>query len=262
MKNVLATLWVESLKIRKSRIFPATFVFFMFVASMMGLMMFVQKYPEISAKLGMIGDKASMLRFGEPNWQNYFRLLIEVMAGVGMVGLGFITSWVFGREFSDHTLKDILALPVSRVYIVMSKLILIVIWFALLSVTYLVFGLFAGILIDLPGLSAEIIIKNASTFLVTSLLSALLCTPVSFFASYSRGYILPIGFVILTLILANFSGLVGLGPYFPWAIPGLYGIPTGSESMNLNGASYFILILTSLAGLSGTIAFWLYADQK
>ena len=262
MKNVLATLWVESLKIRKSRIFPATFVFFMFVASMMGLMMFVQKYPEISAKLGMIGDKASMLRFGEPNWQNYFRLLIEVMAGVGLVGLGFITSWVFGREFSDHTLKDILALPVSRVYIVMSKLILIVIWFALLSVTYLLFGLFVGILIGLPGLNAEIIIKNTSTFLVTSLLSVLLCTPVSFFASYGRGYIFPIGFVILTLILANFSGLVGLGPYFPWAIPGLYGMPSGSETMNLNGASYFILILTSLAGLSGTIAFWLYADQK
>jgi ABC-2 type transport system permease protein len=153
-------------------------------------------------------------------------------------------------------------LPVSRVYIVISKLILIVIWFALLSVTYLVFGLFAGIMIGLPGLNADIILKNTSTLLVTSLLSVLLCTPVSFFASYSRGYIFPIGFVILTLILANFSGLVGLGPYFPWAIPGLYGIPAGSESMNLNGASYIILILTSLAGLSGTIAFWLYADQK
>ncbi len=262
MKSMLATLWVESLKIRKSRIFPATFVFFMFVSSMMGLMMFVQKYPEISARLGMIGDKASLLRFGEPGWQNYFRLLIEGMAGVGLVGIGFITSWVFGREFSDHTLKDILALPVSRVYIVISKLILIVIWFTLLSVTYLVFGFFAGILIDLPGLNAEIILKNTSTYFVTSLLSILLCTPVSFFASYSRGYIFPIGFVILTLILANFSGLVGLGPYFPWAIPGLYGTPAGSETMILNGASYLILVLTSLAGLFATIAFWLYADQK
>jgi|WetSurSiteA1Bulk_404760.scaffolds.fasta_scaffold24980_2 ABC-type transport system involved in multi-copper enzyme maturation permease subunit len=262
MKTLQATLWVETLKIRKSRIFPATFFFFMFVSSMMGLIMFVQMYPGISARLGMIGDKASMLRFGEPNWQNYFRLLIEGMAGVGLVGIGFITSWVFGREFSDHTLKDIIALPVSRAYIVISKLILIVIWFALLSITYLLSGLLAGILIGLPGLSCEIIPKYVPTYLVTSLLSALLCTPVSFFASYSRGYIFPIGFVILTLILANFSGLVGLGPYFPWAIPGLYGTPAGSESMILNGASYVIIILTSLAGLFGTIAFWHYADQK
>jgi ABC-2 type transport system permease protein len=262
MKSIMAALWVESLKIRKSRIFSATIFFFMFVSLMMGLIMFVQKYPEISGKLGMIGDKASMLRFGEPNWQNYFRLLIEVMAGVGLVGIGFITSWVFGREFSDHTLKDILALPVSRVYIVLSKLVLIVIWFSLLSLTYLAFGIISGILIDLPGLSFEIILKNGSVFLVTSLLIMFLCTPVAFFASYGRGYIFPIGFVILTLILANFSGLVGLGPYFPWAIPGLYGTPPGSGNMNLNSVSYLILIFTSLAGLTGTIAFWHYADQK
>jgi ABC-type transport system involved in multi-copper enzyme maturation permease subunit len=262
MKSILAALWVESLKIRRSGIFPATILFFMFVSLMMGLMMFVQKYPEISGKLGMIGDKASMLRFGEPNWQNYFRLLIEGMAGVGLVGIGFITSWIFGREFSDHTLKDILALPVSRSYIVISKLVLVVIWFALLSVIYLASGIFAGIVIGLPGLDSEILIKNVSIYLVTSLLSILLCTPVSFFASYSRGYIFPIGFVILTLILANFSGLVGLGPYFPWAIPGLYGTPNGSESMILNGASYLILVLTSLAGLFATLAFWHYADQK
>ena len=137
-----------------------------------------------------------------------------------------------------------------------------VVWIALLSLIYLASGLIAGILIGLPGMNAEILFKNVSTYLVTSLLSILLCTPVSFFASYSRGYIFPIGFVILTLILANFSGLVGLGPYFPWAIPGLYGTPAGSESMILNSASYLILVLTSLAGLFATIAFWHYADQK
>ena len=64
------------------------------------------------------------------------------------------------------------------------------------------------------------------------------------------------------MILANFSGLVGLGPYFPWAVPGLYGMPSGAEGMQLNIASYIILICTCLAGLFGTIALWLYADQK
>ena len=56
MNGILVALWVESLKIRRSRIFLATILFFMFVSLMMGLMMFVQKYPEISGKLGMIGD--------------------------------------------------------------------------------------------------------------------------------------------------------------------------------------------------------------
>jgi ABC-2 type transport system permease protein len=262
MKTILATLWVESLKIRRSRIFLATIIFFILVASMMSLVMFVQKYPDVSARLGMIGDKASMLRFGEPNWKNYFRLLIEGMAGVGLVGMGFVTTWIFGREFSDHTVKDILALPVSRVYIVLSKFTMVVLWSVLLSAVYFIFGLLFGLWVDLPGISAGIIYQNGKIFWVTAFLLLILCTPVAFLASYSRGYILPIGFVILTMILANFSGLVGLGPYFPWAVPGLYGIPSGSEGMQLNIASYIILICTGLVGLYGTIAFWLYADQK
>lgn len=262
MKSILATFRVECLKMRRSNIFWGTIIFFMFVSSMMGLLMFVQKYPEISARLGMIGDKASLLRFGEPDWQNYFRLLNEGLAGVGLVGIGFITSWIFGREFSDHTLKDILALPVSRVYIVLSKFILIIIWFALLSLTYFAFGLISGILIDLPGYSRDVILMNANTYLVTSFLMLFLSSPVAFFASFGRGYILPIGFVILTLIMANFSGLVGLGPYFPWAVPGLYATPPGSGSIQLNVASYIILVATGFAGLSGTLLFWLYADQK
>lgn len=262
MKYILATLWAESLKIRRSKVFWATILFFILVSSMMSLVMFVQKYPDISGKLGMIGDKAALLRFGEPDWQNYFRLLIEGMAGVGLVGTGFVTSWIFGREFSDHTIKDILALPVSRVYIVLSKFIMIVLWSVLLAITYFAFGLLFGLLVDLPGFSVSAIFENGKIYCVTSLFLIMLCTPVAFFASCTRGYIFPIGFVIITMILANFSGLVGLGPYFPWAIPGLYGNPSGSENMQLSSISYFILICTSLAGLTGTIAFWRYADQK
>ena len=168
----------------------ATILFMMFVASMMGLLMFVQKYPEISGKLGMIGDKAQMLRFGDPNWQNYFRLAIEGMAGVGLVASGFITSWIFGREFSDHTLKDILALPVSRESIVLSKIIMVFLWFTILSFSYFVLALIAGMLIGLPGLSHEII-RKTYTSIVTSILILFLSTPVAFFASYCQGIHFP-----------------------------------------------------------------------
>ena len=47
MKFILATLWGESLKIRRSRMFWATVLFFILVSSMMSLLMFVQKYPEV-----------------------------------------------------------------------------------------------------------------------------------------------------------------------------------------------------------------------
>lgn len=262
MKSINTTLWVELLKIRKSKMFWGTIVFFMFTSSMMGLLMFVQIHPEISGKLGMIGNKATMLRFGEPNWKNYLNLIMQGIAGIGLVGIGFVTSWVFGREYSENTLKDILAIPISRINIVFSKFIIVVIWSIILSFLYFVFGLLFGLLIGLPDWSNEIFFEYAYKYTITSLLIIFLSSPVAFLASYSRGYLLPLGFVILTLILANFSGLVGLGPYFPWAIPGLYGIPSGIENMQLNIASYFILFATSLLGLFGTIAWWKFADQK
>ncbi len=262
MKRIKATLWMEILKVRRSSIFLGTILLFMFISSMMGLLMFVQLHPDISGKLGMIGNKASMLRFGDPNWKNYLVLLMQGIAGVGFVGMGFVTSWVFGREFSEHTVKDILVIPIPRSYIVYSKFIIVVVWSIILSIVYFAVGLSIGSLIGLPDWSGKIVIQYTYKYLITSLLILLLSTPVAFLASYSRGYLVPLGFVILTLIMANFVGMVGLGPYFPWAVPGLYGTPGGTEDLQLNIASYIILICTCLVGIYGTIAFWRYADQK
>jgi len=262
MKGIGVSLWVEILKTRKSNIFWATILVFIFVPFMMGMLMFVQLHPEISGKLGMIGNKATMLRFGEPNWQNYFTLLVQGFAGVGVIGIGFVASWVFGREFSEHTIKDILVLPISRSTIVISKFTVVVIWSVLLSLVYFTVSILVGLLIHVPGWSYEIVLINFTRYFVTALLTIILSTPVAFLASYSRGYMLPMGFVILTLVAANFTGIVGLGPYFPWAIPGLYGTASGIDGLQLKIASYFILFSTGTLGLSGTLAIWRHADQK
>ena len=181
--------------------------------------------------------------------------------GLGLIGFGFVTSWVFGREYSDRTVKDILALPVSRSFIVLSKFIVVVIWCVLLSFILFAFGLIIGGIIHISGWSSEIAFQFAYKYTVTSLLTILLCTPVAFFASYGRGYLPPMGFVILTLIIAQFIGLVSLGPYFPWAIPGVYSVGAGTEGMQLGVISYIILFFTSILGLIGTFAWWRFADQ-
>ncbi|SEM24697.1 hypothetical protein SAMN04488688_110155 [Paenibacillus sp. cl141a] len=35
----------------------------------------------------------------------------------GLLGFGLMTSWTFGREYSDRTLKALLGLPISRGYL-------------------------------------------------------------------------------------------------------------------------------------------------
>ena len=135
------------------------------------------------------------------------------------------------------------------------------IWCVLLSFILFVFGLIIGGIVHISGWSSEIAFQSAYRYTVTSLLTLLLCTPVAFFASYGRGYLPPMGFVILTLIIAQFTDLVSLGPYFPWAIPGVYSVGAGTEGMQLGVVSFIILFFTSVLGLIGTLAWWRFADQ-
>lgn len=262
MKSLIATFMTELIKLRNSKIVWITFLFFLFIPMMMGLMFYIQMHPELIEKLGIIGMKASLLQLGKAEWPAFLGFLIQGMAGIGLVGFGFVTSWVFGREFSDRTAKDILALPVLRSSIVFSKFIVVAIWCALLALVYFIFSLVFGNLIGISGWSSKIINQCTYIYSMTSLLTILLCPPVAFFASYSRGYLLPMAFVILTMIMANFTGILGLGPYFPWAIPGLFGVPAGSGGMQLTVVSYIILFSTSVVGLIGTLAWWRFADHK
>jgi ABC-2 type transport system permease protein len=94
--------------------------------------------------------------------------------------------------------------------------------------------------------------------MITSCLVIVVVLPFALFASVGRGYLLPIGVAILTLILANLAAVIGLAPYFPWAIPGLYAQGQGT----LVPISCPIVMLTGVAGMAGTYLWWKYADQS
>lgn len=262
MKSINAAIWAEVLKTRKSKVFWISLIFFAFIPTMMSLFFVLQKHPELIEKLGIIGTKANLMQFGEPNWTNYFSLLNQAIAAVGLIGYGFATSWLFGSEYTENTLKDILALPVSRSKIATAKIITSIGWSIMMSLVFLLCAIVIGFIIGISGSSMGNIIHNSFRFLAISGLTVLLIPPVSFFAVYSKGYFFPLGFIILTLIMANVAGVIGLGPYFPWSIPGILSSDASAEGMQLVPVSYLILIITSSAGLAGTLAWFRFADQK
>lgn len=237
----------------------ATIVFFIFIPLMMGLLMYVSQHPDIASKLGLIGTKSAL--FGENDWEGFFIILNQIIASIGIIGFGFVTSWVFGREYMERTIKDILALPASRSSIVISKFLITVLWCALLTCVLYISGIIIGCLIRIPGWSDQIFSDFTDKFFITSVFTILLITPVAFIASWGRGIVAPLAFVIIMLIMAQFAGLVGWGPYFPWAIPGVNTVAPGTEGMELVFGSYIILITTSISGFFGTIAWWRFADQ-
>jgi ABC-2 type transport system permease protein len=262
MKGLYKAFWTESLKVRKSKILWITIILFSFIAVMVGLLVFVANHPYLVGDSAILSTKASMI--GDADWPAYFELLYQLIAMLGLFGFGFVTSWVFGREYSDRTIKDLLALPVSRSTIVLSKFIVITIWSILLSMILFVMGLLTGLAVDIPGWSGETAVNAFFIFSGTSILTLLLCTPIAFFASYGRGYLLPIGFIILVIIITQFAvvGIPGIAPYFPWAIPALFCGAAGPSGPQIGTVSYVVLLITSILGILITLAWWRFADQK
>jgi len=261
MKDTVSVIFIESLKIRRSKIFSITVFLSVFVPLMMAFMMFIAKNPETAHKFGLLGAKATVINL-QANWPTYFGILNMAMTGVGMVLFGFITSWVFGREYSDNTMKDLLAIPVRRTTIVASKFIVTAVWSIMLSAIFYILGISAGALINMTGWTNDLFLKSIGMFFAASALTIMLSMPVGLAASISRGYLLPVGFVIAVLMLSQFAGALGFSQYFPWSIPMVYVSDTGGDGVSLNVISYLILAITSILGLLSTRLWWCYADHK
>lgn len=261
MRNFIASLSVESTKALKSKMLWGTIIFFIFIAIMLGFLMLVAKHPEIGGKSEVLSMKASMI--SKADWPTFFWLLLQMALTIGSIGPAIVAIWVFGREYSDRTIKDILALPVSRTDIVIAKFTVVFIWSAVLLLLLYAFGLLSGLLINLDGWKNELFIQKTCSFLGSAFLSILLCPVIAFITCISRGYMLPVGFSILLLIVTQvvFLGIPSVTPYFPWAVPGLFSGVAGPFSPKPGAISYFILCLTSVLGIGGTIAWWRFADH-
>lgn len=259
MKHQIRAIAAEFIKNRHSHIRWVTFIAFAIAPVMGGVFLIMMKGEGLS---GVLESKAVMLSF-EANWDSYLSLLSQAVGVGGVLVFGFVASWLFGREYSDGTAKDLLALPISRIKILNAKFIYYALWCFALVIFNLILGLMIGLALQLDGWSFSMFFDNLAIYFITTSLIVLLNTPIAFFALLGKGYLPPLGMVALLLVLSQIIGAMGLGSYFPWSIPGLYSGSGGEEfKMGLNTMSFVILILTSIIGYLGTVFWWKYADQK
>lgn len=261
MKQLLQAFLAEALKNSHSRIIWITFVAFSLAPVFGGVFMILMKGNGYEGLSGAFKSKAVLMSF-EANWNSYLGLLSQAVGVGGVLIFGFVASWLFGREYSDGTAKDLLALPISRAKIIHAKFIYYLIWCIVLVISNLSLGLLFGSILDLPGWSTADFLYNIKIYFITTILIIMLNTPVAFLAIYGRGYLAPLGFVAIVLVVAQIVGAIGLGAYFPWAVPGLYSGTGGSDMKNdLTVLSYIILFITGIAGYAITILWWKNADQ-
>jgi ABC-2 type transport system permease protein len=258
MSNIINMLWIEMRKALRSRMPLWIGLGSLFMPLGIAFLIFVSRNPEISQQLGLISAKADLFKYSATDWPTYLGLSGQ-MAAIGGFFLFVLTiSWVFGREFIDGTLKDMLAVPVERSSIVLAKFILVAVWSIALTMIILIFSLVMGALIKLPGGSLQVIAQGSALVMIAAFLSIAVVFPFAFLASAGRGYLLPLGGAVLAVMMANVVALAGWGEYFPWAVPGLYAMGQSP----LMPVSYWIVVITGLVGMLATYLWWMYSDQN
>ena len=258
MNSLGDMIWVEMRKAIRSRMPLWIGLGSLFLPLGIGFLIFVARNPEISRQLGLISAKADLLAYSATDWSAYLSLSGQFMSAGGFILMVLVISWVFGREFVDGTLKDLLAVPVSRGSILLAKFIVVVLWSGALAALIFLAGLLIGAILRLPGGSAGVLLHGSLMVLAADGLVLLVGLPFAFFASAGRGYLLPVGVAVLTLMLTNLVAIAGWGEYFPWAIAGIFA----QGQTALSPVSFWIVVLTGLAGMLATYVWWKYAEQS
>jgi ABC-2 type transport system permease protein len=261
VSSFLAALWAEGLKARRSRVIAAAGAAFLLFPLVDGLFMIILKDPEQARAMGLISTKARLVA-GVADWPSFFQFLLQGTAAGGAILFAFVTTWVFGREFSDHTAKELLAIPTRRATTVAAKLLLTALWAMGLTLAMFLLGLGIGKAVDIPGWSSGLARTSFADLLLTAVLTCLLMPLVALFASMGRGYLLPLGWALGSMVLAQIAALLGWGDYFPWAVPALTSGALGPRAEQVGLHSYLSVLLVFAAGTLGTFIWWRSADQS
>ncbi len=184
--------------------------------------------------------------------------LLFLSAVIGLVGFGILASWVFSREFTDGTFKDLLALPISRSTIIIGKLVAIEITELFITFISTVLIIVVGHLTIGEPLTKTIVAGLIGKIWKIVAYNVLLSFLWPLVASLSRSALLPMSLSFISLILAVIFSSQPIGRFIPWSITGYWlANPTFNPLI-----SNLIVSAVAAIGIYGTMYVWNYLDQS
>jgi ABC-2 type transport system permease protein len=255
--TVLAT---ERAKLRRSRVPPLTLLAFALGPLGGGLFMWIVLDPGRAAELGLMGTKAELVGL-EASWAGYLTMLTQMVGIVGGLVLAVIAAYVFGREYTEETARNMLALPLPRWWFVAAKLLIVAGWWLALVAVILIEGLVVASALGLEGFSVAVLRAGIGDVMLAAVVVFLLTPVVAWLAVLGRGYLPPLGFAMLALVLGNVLGVTGWGKWFPWSIAPLFAGVAGPRVEVLTPGSILVVIATFVIGVAATIAQVRWADS-
>lgn len=161
-----------------------------------------------------------------------------------------IISYLFGREYSEHTLKTMLTIPISREKFLITKYIMFLVWIVILTVVTSLSTLIFGFIAGLEGLTLKLIITSFSQLLFANVLLFLTFSPFVFISLLIPNMVpAMVGGATLSLINLMVYGQ-NWAPFVPWVCPYLIAsgeiVKYGANIM----VSYSIILTTFIIGLA------------
>ncbi len=228
----------------------------MFLISMIGatvspLMMAIATYMHIQTKPSA------------PETMDFYTFFINVnlytVLVIGVPLYGVVTAYLFNREYTENTLKNLLTIPVSRFHLILSKFLLLFIWIMILTIVAWGLALLFGVLLSLPGLSSFLLLQSFMKFLMAGGLLFLLSTPMVLLTLVMKTYVPPI---ILTIVITMINVMIANSEHkdlFPWTA--ILDIVNNELQLTYPPEySYVIVTATSIIGFLTTIFYFKKVD--
>ena len=160
-----------------------------------------------------------------------------------------IISYLFGREYNEHTLKTMLTIPVSREKFLASKYIMFLVWIVILTVVTSISTLAFGFAAGLDGFSLKIFADGFVQLLYANVLLFLSFSPFVFVSLFITNMVpAMIGGAGLALVNLMVYGQ-NWAPFVPWVCPYLIASGEIAEYSTSITVSYGVILATFVIGL-------------
>ncbi len=177
------------------------------------------------------------------NVNMYMSALFAVMLFAIMI------SYLFGREYNEHTLKTMLTIPISRGKFLASKYVMFLVWILILTVVTSLSALVFGFIAGLEGFTIKLFIDSFAQLLFANVLLFLTFSPFVFISLFITNMVpAMVGGAGLTLVNMLIYGQTW-APYVPWVCPYLIASGEIAEYTTSITVSYGVIMATFVIGL-------------
>ncbi|UAC49721.1 ABC transporter permease [Bacillus aquiflavi] len=184
----------------------------------------------------------------------FYQTNLYTVLVIGVPLYGVVTAFLFNREYTEDTLKNLLTIPVPRISFIISKILLLFIWITMLTLVSWGFTLLLGVLGQFEGLSFSLIGESFKQFFTGGFLLFILSMPIIFITLVMKNYVPTIIFTIVITLINIMTANSEHRDLFPWAAAGDIANNTLLSTYPPQ-YSYIAIIFTSIIGFIATIVY-------